>query len=189
MKLSRKERRQALQEHLSQDPFLTDSQLAQKLDVSVATIRLDRMALDIPELRKRAKDIASSAHFQLRALQGEGIIGELVELDLGRQAASVLLATDQMALQSTEILRGYFLFAQGNSLAVAVIDSKLPLIKSSHVRFYKSVKSGQQVLATAKILSVQANRYTIKVESFVQDEIVFSGEYIIVDAANEGGWV
>ena len=37
--------------------LLTDWQLADELKVSVATIRLDRMALDIPELRERARMI------------------------------------------------------------------------------------------------------------------------------------
>ncbi len=58
MRLNRQERRDALQELLRKDPFLTDWQLAEALEVSVATIRLDRMALNIPELRERAKTIA-----------------------------------------------------------------------------------------------------------------------------------
>lgn len=52
----RNERRKALRELLQKDPFLTDWQLAERLGVSVATIRLDRMALDIPELRERGEN-------------------------------------------------------------------------------------------------------------------------------------
>lgn len=48
---------------LREQPFLTDEDLADGLGVSVATIRLDRTALDIPEVRVRLrKAAAKNAH-------------------------------------------------------------------------------------------------------------------------------
>ena len=80
-KRGRKERRKALQDLLSKDPFMTDWQLADELGVSIATIRLDRMALDIPELRERARIIAAGTYSEIKALHGEEVIGDLVELN------------------------------------------------------------------------------------------------------------
>jgi acyl-coenzyme A thioesterase PaaI-like protein len=187
MRLNRQERRDTLQELLRKDPFLTDWQLAEALEVSVATIRLDRMALNIPELRERAKTIASSTYSQIRALQGEEVIGELVELELGKQGTSVLVASDQMVFERNQILRGHFLFAQGNSLAVSLVNSEVALTKSANVRFYQPVKQGDRVVAKATVTSISGNRYSITVDSKVHDAIVFRGEYVVVDVASRGG--
>ncbi len=187
MKLSRKERRAALQGRLGEDPFLTDDQLAAAFGVSVATIRLDRMALAIPELRVRAETIASNTYAQVKALRGEEVVGDLVELNLGQSAASVLEVGDHMVFARTGLLREHFLFAQGNSLAVALVNSKLALTESAHVRYYRPLKRGDRVVAKAKVAAVEANHFAIEVEGRVQDEVVFQGEYIVVDAEDKGG--
>ena len=187
MRQDRQTRRSRLQELLKEDPFLTDWQLAHELNVSVATIRLDRMALDIPELRERARSIAASTYSEVRALHGEEVIGELVELSLGKSGISVLNVTDQMVFARNNILRGHFLFAQGNSLAVALVDSEVALTKNADVHFYQPVKLGDRVVAKATIDRVQGNRYYIVVVIHVHDEIVFRGEYVVVDVAKRGG--
>lgn len=188
MRQDRKTRRLELQKLLETDPFLTDLQLAQKLDVSVATIRLDRMALDIPELRKRARSIATSTYSNVKALHGDEVIGELIELNLGKDGTSVLVVTEQMVFARNDIMRGHLLFAQGNSLAVALVNSELALTKSAETRFYQPVKLADRVVAKATVNSIQANRYTISVSSYVQDEIVFRAEYVVVDVAKKGGF-
>lgn len=186
-KQSRPERRRELQDLLRTDPFLTDWQLADELGVSVATIRLDRMALDIPELRERARTIAASTYGQVRALHGEEVIGELIELNLGQNGTSVLMVTDQMVFARNQIMRGHFLFAQGNSLAVALVDSEIVLTKSADVRFYQPVHLGERVVAKAGITSSQGKRYYVRVSSYVHDEIVFRGDFVVVDVAGKGG--
>lgn len=183
----RKERRQALKELLHKDPFLTDWQLAEQLKVSVATIRLDRMALNIPELRERARIIAAGTYSEIRALHGEEVIGDLVELNLGRDGTSVLMVTDQMVFARNQILRGHYLFAQANSLAVALVDSDLALTKTAQVDYRRPVKLGDRVLAKAEITGVEANRYQVRVQSLVRDRLVFSGEFVVVDVARKGG--
>jgi len=184
---SRQERRSALQDLLRDDPFLTDWQLADELKVSVATIRLDRMALDIPELRERARTIAASTYAEVRALQGEEVVGELIELNLGQNGTSVLRVTDQMVFARNQILRGHFLFAQGNSMAVALVDSDIVLTKSADVRFYQPVYLDDRVVAKATVTSIQGNRYYVSVNSFVHDEVVFRGEFVVVDVSDKGG--
>lgn len=183
----RQARRKALQDLLRADPFLTDWQLADELGVSVATIRLDRMALDIPELRERARQIAANTYSEVRALHGEEVIGELIELNLGQGGVSVLSVTDQMVFARNQIMRGHFLFAQGNSMAVALVDSDVVLTKSADVRFYQPVHLGERVVAKANVTSIQGNRYYVSVNSYVHDEIVFRGEFVVVDVTEKGG--
>lgn len=186
-KQGRQERRVALQDLLRKDPFLTDWQLADELGVSVATIRLDRMALDIPELRERSRQIAANTYSEVRALHGEEVIGELIELNLGQNGTSVLMVTDHMVFARNQILRGHFLFAQGNSMAVALVDSDIVLTKSADVRFYQTVHLGERVVAKANVTSIQGNRYYVSVNSYVHDEIVFRGEFVVVDVTEKGG--
>ncbi|NMB01391.1 MAG: transcription factor FapR [Firmicutes bacterium] len=186
-KQGRQARRKALQDLLRADPFLTDWQLADELGVSVATIRLDRMALDIPELRERARQIAANTYSEVRALHGEEVIGELIELNLGQSGVSVLSVTDQMVFARNQIMRGHFLFAQGNSMAVALVDSDVVLTKSADVRFYQPVHLGERVAAKASVTSIQGNRYYVSVNSYVHDEIVFRGEFVVVDVSEKGG--
>ena len=59
MKLVRDQRREKIVTMLREQPFLTDEDLADGLGVSVATIRLDRTALDIPEVRVRLRKAAA----------------------------------------------------------------------------------------------------------------------------------
>lgn len=183
----RKERRQALQELLRQDPFLTDWQLADQLGVSVATIRLDRMALNIPELRERARIIAAGTFSEIKALHGEEVIGDLVELNLGRDGTSVLVVTDHMVFARNQILRGHYLFAQANSLAVALVDSELALTKTAQVEYKRPVKLDDRVVAKAQVTAAKDQRYQVSVESFVREQLVFRGEFVVVDVAHKGG--
>ena len=86
MALSPKERRERLKDILSANPFLPDRRLARYFDVSPQTIRLDRLALGIPDQRTRTKELAERAYGIVRAMGGEEIVGELVDLDLGKSA-------------------------------------------------------------------------------------------------------
>ena len=45
--LPKKERQRRLIEDLSQDPFMTDEELSEMFNVSIQTIRLDRLELGI----------------------------------------------------------------------------------------------------------------------------------------------
>ena len=53
--MQKKERQRRLIEQLKEDPFLTDEELSELFNVSIQTIRLDRLELGIPELRERYK--------------------------------------------------------------------------------------------------------------------------------------
>lgn len=187
MKLTRPERRALLKKRLEEDPFLTDAQLAEELQVSVATIRLDRMALNIPELRERARNIAAETYSQVKALSGQELIGDPIDIELGKQGISILGITDRMVFERTGIARGHHLFAQGNSLAVAVVNSELALTKSAQVRYHMPVYLGDRVVAKARVIKVEGHQYHIHVESRVNEELVFTGEFTVVDVESKGG--
>ena len=79
-KLLKKERLKALEQAVTDDPFLTDESLSEMFKVSIQTIRLDRMSLGIPESRERVKTVATENIDKVKTLSRGEIVGELIDL-------------------------------------------------------------------------------------------------------------
>ncbi|HEX7065974.1 MAG TPA: transcription factor FapR, partial [Bacillales bacterium] len=151
MKQGKKERQEQLQTTIAAMPFITDEELARKFAVSVQTIRLDRMELSIPEVRRRIRDVAQQQLDEVKALPIEEVIGEVVDLQLDERAISILDIGPEHVFSRTRIARGHHLFAQANSLAVAIIDDQLALTAKADIRFSRQVNQGERVIAKAGI--------------------------------------
>ena len=180
MKLSKKDRQKQLIATIEENPFVTDEQLANQFHVSVQTIRLDRMELAIPELRERIKDVAARNYEnELKALPIDEVIGEIIDIELDERAISIFDVGEEHVFQRNGIARGHHLFAQANSLCVAVINDEFALTVKSNVTFVKPVKSGERVVSKAivKNKDVQKNRTIVDVTSTVDGEVVFIGEF------------
>lgn len=61
-------RQSLLIDYVKSKPFFTDEELAKLLNVSIQTIRLDRLELGIPELRERVKQLAEATQKKLNLL-------------------------------------------------------------------------------------------------------------------------
>lgn len=96
---SKKVRQQRLEAALIKNPFLTDAHLAEQFEVSIQTIRLDRLALGIPELRERTRHMAENAQKKLQAITSEDIVGELIDLEIGVSGISMMTVNKEMVLQ------------------------------------------------------------------------------------------
>ena len=120
------------------------------------------------------------------ALEGHEVIGELIDLSIGQEALSVLTTTNEMTFKRTDVLRGHYLFAQANSLAVALVDAEIALTASAKVRFLHPVKSNKRIIAKAILKDKTGSRHTITVESRVDQMKVFEGEFVVV-ALKKGG--
>ena len=102
-RVKKKERQQLLLAQVKDKPFLTDEELAKNLDVSVQTIRLDRLELGIPELRGRIRKMAETAQNKVKALRSGEVVGELIDLELGHSGISLLRITEDMVFAKTQI--------------------------------------------------------------------------------------
>lgn len=182
-KLSKEERQQLLKHRIYKNPFLTDRELAEHFNVSIQTIRLDRMELKIPELRQRTKEVAQSAYKNLKSVNSGDIIGELIELNLEERAESILITTDNMAFKNGEIIRGHVIFAQANSLAVSVIDTREVLTGSASIRYHKRVFVNDKLHSTATLINRKDHKYTVEIKTYREEELVFSGEFIMFSMA------
>ncbi|WP_027726087.1 transcription factor FapR [Tuberibacillus calidus] len=177
MKKRKKERQELLQAAIQQNPFVTDEELANLFQVSVQTIRLDRLELAIPELRERIKTMAAANLDKFRALNPDEVIGDVVDLKLDQSAISILDIRKEHVFSRTGIARGHHLFAQANSLAVAVIDDELALTAKCEVVFKRQVKEGERVVAKAKVIRAEREFTIVEVKSYVEGEVVFLGTF------------
>lgn len=178
-RLSKQERQAKLLAIINKNPFMTDEELASYFQVSVQTIRLDRMALSIPELRERIKSVAEQNYDEVRALLVDEVIGEIIDLQLDKSAISILDIKEEHAFSRNRIARGHHLFAQANSLAVAVINEELALTATANIQFVRQVKVGERVVAKAKVIGTEGERTMVEVISYVGEETVFSGLFAV----------
>jgi acyl-coenzyme A thioesterase PaaI-like protein len=180
MRRTKKQRQQMLKETIKENPFITDEDLAEKFQVSVQTIRLDRLELSIPELRERIKYVAEKKfEDEVRSLPLEEVIGEIIDIDLDQSAISIFDVREEHVFVRNKIARGHHVFAQANSLAVAVINDELALTAKANIQFKRSVKQGERVIAKAKVLKIDdgLGRTIVEVTSYVNNELVFKGEF------------
>ncbi|WP_202079892.1 transcription factor FapR [Caldalkalibacillus salinus] len=178
-KLSKSDRQNQLVETLKQNPFMTDEELAHQFNVSVQTIRLDRLEKSIPELRERIKYVAEQNYDEVKSLMADEVIGEIIDLQLDDSAISILDIRDEHVFTRNKIARGHHLFAQANSLAVAVINDELALTSSAEIKFLRSVRVGERVVAKAQVMERSDDRTKVKIDSFIGNELVFSGRFNI----------
>ena len=85
------------------EPFLTDEEISKRLDVSIPTVRLDRLELGIRELRERIKAMARRTQENVRSLAGKDIVGELLDLDLNERGVAVF----ETAKRIRDVLPGF----------------------------------------------------------------------------------
>ena len=177
LKLKKDERRIAIQNAIDANPFITDHELCEKFGVSIQTIRLDRTHLNIPELRKRIKLVAEQNYGQIRSIEANEIIGDLIQVEPDIEAQSLIEITEDTVFAKTQIARGHILFAQANSLCVALIHNPTVLTQESQVEFIAKVKLNDTVRAEAQVINKTSKHYLIEVNSFVKDQLVFKGNF------------
>lgn len=179
---ARQSRQEELRERLEVEPFLTDEELSERFGVSVQTIRLDRLAMGIPELRERLRAVATEKYASVRTLTPDEVIGDIVDLELGKSGISVWRAASEHAFSRSAIVRGHHIFAQANSLAIAIVDAQEALTAKATVRFVRPVSSGASMVAKAVVRGERHGYIRVDVHTKASGEEVFVGEFLIMRA-------
>ncbi|WP_027090925.1 transcription factor FapR [Cohnella thermotolerans] len=188
-RLPKRQRHQELSRLIEENPFLTDRELTRLLKVSIQTIRLDRLELAIPELRERLKMMAERSYDPVRSLPLHEVIGEIVDLQLDKSGISLFEIREEHVFSRSGIARGHHVFAQANSLAVAVINDEIALTASADIRFIRPARLGEKCIAKAYVRSSGSQKGKAKVEVFtyVGDEMVFQGNFVVYRSRAAGG--
>jgi acyl-coenzyme A thioesterase PaaI-like protein len=179
-RIHKKLRQETLKEKIESNPFLTDGELALLLNVSIQTLRLDRLELGIPELRERTKQMAESAQDKLKSIPSSEIVGELIDLELDKQGISILQITPDMVFEKTQIARGHYVFSQANSLALAVIDAPTALTGVANVKYKIPIHVGEKLIAKAEVIRKRGNKSFIWVKTRNEKQEVFRAKFIMV---------
>lgn len=186
VRAKKRKRQSELQSLLDQNPFLSDEDLAANFAVSVQTIRLDRMELGIPELRERMKMVAHDAYAKIRSLSKQELVGQLRELELEHYGVSALDTTMEMIFEKTKIVRGHYIFAQANSLAVAVVNAAIALTASAEIRFVRPVYAGERLVCTARVLQKRDSKVQIEAVTTSGGKNVFQGRFVVAQINDSG---
>jgi acyl-coenzyme A thioesterase PaaI-like protein len=186
-RLPKRQRQQQLAREIENNPFVTDEELTRMFNVSIQTIRLDRLELGIPEHRERLKLMAERTYDQVRALPLHEVIGDLIDLQLDKSGISIFEIREEHVFSRTKIARGHHIFAQANSLAIAVVNNEKALTAAADIRFIRPVRLGEKCIAKAYVRSLTGQKGKAKVEVFtyVGEEMVFQGNFLVYRFANE----
>lgn len=179
MKRSKVQRQKELIDILKLDPFYTDEELANLFKVSIQTIRLDRMTLNIPELRERIKSIAENESLKVKTLGIKEITGEIIDLSVGKVGISMLEVTDDMLYSKTNTLRDTYIFSLANSLAMSVVDAPKVIMRFANSKCLKLIEQKDRLIAKAEVYKKVDKKHYVKVivNNRVQEQI-FTGKFI-----------
>ncbi len=179
-RLTKEKRQNKIKETIVNDPFLSDEQLAKLFQVSIQTIRLDRLEMGIPEMRKRIVKLAQNASSKVKALNRSEIIGNLIDIDLGKSGISTLYTTKEMAFGKNNLVRSHYIFSLADSLAMSIIDSDVVLTGVARLRYISPVYAGQLLVAKARIASKKSNKYLVSIHIKCNHKEVFTAKLIMV---------
>jgi len=186
-KSDRKIRQYKLSKIIEKNPMITDNELALQLDVSVSTVRLDRALMGVPELRERIKSMAQNAMSKLQSLSPSEVIGDLLELEPGKYALSVLRTAKNMAFNFTDIVSDNYVYSQAGSIAVAAINAAKVVIESMRGHYRGHAHVGDILVARAKVGVNHEGKKIVSVRTKAGDKEIFVGRFIIEVLEQEAG--
>lgn len=185
----KRDRHYLLREKIRENPFLSDEDLARYFTVSIQTIRLDRLALSIPELRERTKSVAERTYGIVKSMGSKEIVGELIDISLGERGLSILETTEEMVFERSRVVRGQYIFAQAESLAIALINADVVLTGLANVKFKRPVTVGEKLVAKGEVIRTRGTHFVVLVETKAGSEKIFRGKFSVfaVDPSRVSG--
>lgn len=183
MSKKKSERHEKLMELMEKEPFITDEEIAEKLSISIQTIRLDRLELGIPELRERMKTLAENNYKRIRTVLGREFIGELIDLIPGKSGISILDADKNMVFEKTKVVKGQHMYAMAETLALAITTADAALTGVANIKYKKNVFPGDRLVAKGEVIRARGNKFFVWVFIYVNYEEVFRGKFVLVTVA------
>ena len=180
-------RQSLLIDYMKTKPFFTDEDLAKLLNVSIQTIRLDRLELGIPELRERIKKLAEATQKKVKSISSREVSGELLDLELGKSGISLLNVTEDMVFETSRVAKGEYMFAQANSLALALIDAPMAITGVANIKYKAPVHVGDKLVAKAELKHRRGNKFFVWVKIKNGTKEVFRAKFILVSLESNGG--
>jgi len=97
---------------------------------------------------------------------------------LNANYAEVLLhTTQQMTVDTQGLVHGGFIFGAADYAAMSAVNDTLVVLGSSSSKFIAPVKEGDAVLCKATVLSEKGKKREVEVQAFVDEKLVFEGNF------------
>lgn len=174
-------RRELLKSKIELEPLLTDEELAVMFSVSIQTVRLDRVALGIPEVRERAKRLAVQPKEQLHEeIRLNDDMGDLLELSISNFAMAMLEITPQMIEGKSKLEQGYCLYKQAVALSLAVLNAPSAYLGEVYLKFLGHLSVGDRIFARAELSGRVDDIYRVKVTALRNAQEVFRAKFIML---------
>lgn len=171
-KLDKQHRREAVEDLLRRNPCLTDEELAEKFSVSVATVRLDRQALGIPQMRERMESAVSNhpskAHEGLRIL----------DMDLGLKGVGLFETASDMADKAGAV-SAEKLYGAAADFAESLSGIPFASTQVGNIKYKVPVKPGTLLVVKGRIVLVRGNKKHIYVSFFNGENEVYRSKFIM----------
>lgn len=183
VRMDKNERRAAVARMLSREPSKTDRELADAFGVSVATVRLDRKMLGIPQMKDRLE----------AAVAGAGTADSfhdmtIIALEKGKSGLALVKATEEMASEGG-IIPAERLYGISAELARAVIGEPFAPTQVGNIKYKTPCGAGVQLVASARVSHMRGSRQYIHVQITTKETEVFRAKFIMnVLNENEGDW-
>ena len=161
----KKERHRKLLAIVNSNPFIKDSELAELLEVSTATIRVDRGELGIGECRERIKKMAKNITNEMPM--------DILDMKLYHYGISVVSTDDVVTYDETDVIKGQAMFGIAENLALDIIDANEALIKVANIKYIKEVKKGEKLVAKFEVIRNRDTEYIVWVKIRSNQEEVF----------------
>lgn len=173
----RRERMAAMLQH---DPGKTDRDLAEAFGVSVATVRLDRKMLGIPQLRNRLEAaVQGSLGDQVHDL-------EIISLEKGKDGLALVRTTDEMT-DPSGIVPASKLYGMATELAQLVVDQTFLPTQVGNIKYKSPIGSGEQLVVRATVAHRHGSKQYIYMKISTKDTEIFRAKFIMnVLTENEG---
>ena len=178
-KISKAARHRSLAKKVEDCPFITDEELAREFGVSVPTIRLDRMELNIKEHKERIKELARQSTGKIRSVDESDLVGEIVDIHPGENAIALLVTNEDMVFQKSRVVRGNYIYSFAETSAIAVIDANAALVGVANIKYKRPVYAGAKLVAYVQVREKRQGKTIVWV--FIKDngEEVFRGKFLL----------
>lgn len=176
--LSKQERREAITEILRQNPCLTDVDLAEQFSVSVATVRLDRQTLGIPQMRERVENAVTNKYPKRKNEL------KIIDLDLGKKGVALFTTTESMVGNEGMVSAEYFYGAAARMAQCVVGISFLPT-QVGNVKYKIPVLPKTQLIVKGRVVLMRGNKKYVYISFFDDTQEVFRAKFIMETFSGE----
>ena len=174
IKANREQRRIEMRETLRQNPMLTDSDLAEMFSVSKATIRLDRQALGIPQMRERMEHVVQN-EMSSSGVHHENI--EILQMTSDRNGLALLEITDDM-LDESGYVPAERLYGIAIGLARKLVGGRLEATQVGNIKYKKPVTAGTKLIIKMKVARMRQEKKYIYIVMDDKETEVFRAKFI-----------